>query len=314
MNEVRYTEISAEEASQRLDNYLLRILKGVPKSHIYRIIRAGEVRVNKKRAKVSLRLQPGDRVRIPPIRTAAEKTFQISTPFKQCLLDSVLYEDEALLVINKPAGMAVHGGSGVSLGVIEALRTLRQDLPYLELVHRLDRETSGCLLLAKKRSKLRAIQALFAERKVHKTYWALCANTWDGKNTRTVTAALEKNILRSGERMVCVSQTGKPSETHFELRENFQQACWLQVHPQTGRTHQIRVHGAYLHHPVIGDEKYGQAFAEPDKILSRQRLYLHARAIQFTLEDKFYKFDAMPDTLFSEMLEKLRAGNKAIHN
>nr|WP_019216287.1 pseudouridine synthase [Legionella tunisiensis] len=181
MSDVRYTEISAEEEGQRLDNYLMRILKGVPKSHIYRIIRAGEVRINKKRAQASSRLMQGDSVRIPPVRISQGKDVFVGEKLEQRLQESILFEDNSLLVINKPAGIAVHGGSGLSLGVIEALRKMRDDLSYLELVHRLDKETSGCLLLAKKRSMLRAIQALLEAREVQKTYWALLSNSWQGK-------------------------------------------------------------------------------------------------------------------------------------
>ena len=305
MNDVRYTQITTEEAGQRLDNYLLRILKGVPKSHIYRIIRGGEVRVNKKRAQVSLRLQEGDSVRIPPIRTSAEKVVKVSDSLQQCLHDSVIYEDEGLLVINKPSGIAVHGGSGVSLGVIEALRKTREDLAYLELAHRLDRETSGCLVLVKKRSWLRAIQALLEARKVEKTYWAILSGRWEGPKTRIVEAPLEKNIMRSGERMVTVNESaGKASETRFTLLENFETTCWIEARPKTGRTHQIRVHSAYLKHPIVGDSKYGA----PDTILGeKNKLYLHARAIQFTLDDKKYKFEALPDKTFTKTLETLRA-------
>jgi 23S rRNA pseudouridine955/2504/2580 synthase len=307
MSDVRYTEINAEEEGQRLDNYLMRILKGVPKSHIYRIIRGGEVRINKKRAQASSRLVQGDRIRIPPVRTSQEKEVYVSEKLEQRLLESIIFEDKSLLVINKPAGIAVHGGSGVSLGVIEALRKTRDDLPYLELVHRLDKETSGCLLLAKKRSMLRSIQALLEAREVTKTYWALVANPWEGKKTAVVDVALQKNILKSGERIVVVNQEGKPSLTNFKLLENYKQACWVEASPKTGRTHQIRVHSAYLGHAIVGDEKYGKPLELEGLEAIKSRLYLHARAIQFNLSGENYRFEANLDDRFDETLKRLRA-------
>lgn len=307
MSDVRYTEINAEEEGQRLDNYLMRILKGVPKSHIYRIIRGGEVRINKKRAQASSRLAQGDRVRIPPVRTSQEKEVYVSEKLEQRLIESIIFEDKSLLVINKPAGIAVHGGSGVSLGVIEALRKTRDDLPYLELVHRLDKETSGCLLLAKKRSMLRSIQALLEAREVTKTYWALVANPWEGKKTAVVDVALQKNILKSGERIVVINQEGKPSLTNFKLLENYKQACWVEASPKTGRTHQIRVHSAYLGHAIVGDEKYGKPLELEGLEAIKSRLYLHARAIQFNLSGENYRFEANLDDRFAETLKRLRA-------
>ncbi|MFA5960845.1 MAG: RluA family pseudouridine synthase [Tatlockia sp.] len=307
MSDVFYTEIKANDVGQRLDNYLMRILKGVPRSHIYRIIRSGEVRINKKRAQPSAKLVLGDSLRIPPVRTAEAKTVHVSDRLSGVLTDCILFEDEDLLVINKPAGIAVHGGSGLSLGVIEAFRKMRGDLKYLELVHRLDKETSGCLLLAKKRSQLRAIQALLAAREVNKTYWALVVNPWQGKKTVTVEAPLEKNTLKSGERIVTVSQAGKPSETGFKLLENYQQACLVEASPKTGRTHQIRVHAAYLGHPVAGDDKYGKPVSLDGLEAIKLRLYLHARAIQFNLNGKIHRFEAKLDNPFAETLNILRA-------
>jgi len=308
MSEVSYKEISNEEEGQRLDNYLIRILKGVPKSHIYRIIRGGEVRVNKKRAQVSSRLHAGDRVRIPPIRTTESKEVFVGEALSKRLKECIIFEDSCLLVINKPAGIAVHGGSGLSLGVIEALRKTRQDLAYLELVHRLDKETSGCLLLAKKRSTLRSIQALLESREVKKTYWALLTHPWEGKKKVTVSAALEKNTLKSGERVVSVNETGKSSETEFKLLENYQQACWVEASPKTGRTHQIRVHSAHLGHVIVGDEKYGALAGDIEGIDNyNHRLYLHARSIQFELNGTKHLFQANADERFVATLKQLRA-------
>ncbi len=313
MSDVRYTEINAEENGQRLDNYLMRILKGVPKSHVYRIIRGGEVRVNKKRAQPSSRLCEGDQVRIPPVRTSQDKDVHVGPQLTQRLLDSVIYEDECLLVVNKPAGIAVHGGSGLSLGVIEALRKTRTDLSYLELVHRLDKDTSGCLLLAKKRSALRSIQSLLEARLVSKTYWALLCHPWQGKKSLIVDAALEKNTLKSGERVVRVTENGKLSQTSIKLLENYQQSCWVEASPKTGRTHQIRVHSAHLGHPIVGDHKYGGDLPIDGIDAKKSRLYLHARAIQFNLNDKNYAFQAELDQRFADTLKQLRARSKMHH-
>ncbi|CAM2859899.1 RluA family pseudouridine synthase [Legionella worsleiensis] len=308
MSEVSYKEISNEEEGQRLDNYLIRILKGVPKSHIYRIIRGGEVRINKKRSQASSRLHAGDVVRIPPIRTSDSKEVFVGDALAKRLDECIIFEDSCLLVINKPAGIAVHGGSGLSLGVIEALRKTRPDLPYLELAHRLDKETSGCLVLAKKRSTLRVIQAQMEARQVQKTYWALLTHPWEGNKKVTVKAALEKNTLKSGERMVLVTEDGKASETNFKLLENYKQACWVEASPKTGRTHQIRVHSAYLGHVIVGDEKYGSLAGEVEGIDNHHnRLYLHARSIQFELNGTKQLFQANVDDRFANTLKNLRA-------
>ncbi|KTC74316.1 ribosomal large subunit (23S rRNA) pseudouridine synthase C [Legionella birminghamensis] len=313
MNDVRYLEVTANEEGQRLDNYLMRVLKGVPKSHIYRIIRSGEVRINKKRAQAASRLMEGDILRIPPVRTSQEKEHFVGDRLEQLLKKSIIYEDNELLVINKPAGIAVHGGSGLSLGVIEALRKIRTDLHYLELVHRLDRDTSGCLLLAKKRSALRLIQAQLESREVKKIYWALLHNTWTDNRKILVDQPLKKNILHSGERVVIVHPEGKPSQTEFRLLENYADACWVEASPRTGRTHQIRVHSAYLKHPIAGDEKYGGARLSYDFIRDRSRLYLHARSIQFNLKDKKLCFEAELDEQFSQTLKFLRTRECGSH-
>lgn len=306
MTDVRYNEINAGEDGQRLDNYLIRILKGVPKSHIYRIIRGGEVRINKKRAQAATRLSEGDSVRIPPVRIASEKEIFVGEKLEQRLKDCILFEDNGLIVVNKPTGIAVHGGSGLSLGMIEALRKTRTDLTYLELVHRLDKETSGCLLFAKKRSVLRDIQSLFAERDVKKTYWAILSNPWLGDKKQIVEAPLLKTILKDGERYVVVSPDGKPSETRFRILEKYQQACWIEAEPQTGRTHQIRVHSAFLGHPVAGDEKYGKSEAPLWPGAGKSRLYLHARCIQFNLHGVKHYYEAPLDERFSQTLKQLR--------
>lgn len=311
-NSVRYVTITQEEDGQRLDNYLLRILKGVPKSHIYRIVRGGEVRINSKRAKPASRLHSGDAVRIPPIRTTSTQSIEVSEGLAKCLLGAIVYEDDKFLVLSKPAGIAVHGGSGLSLGVIEAMRQIRTDLSYLELVHRLDKETSGCLILAKKRSALRAIQALLEARTLQKTYWALLDHAWQGKSAVTVNVPLVKSILQSGERMVMTSTEGKQSSTDFKLLDNYDQACWVEAYPKTGRTHQIRVHAAHLGHPIIGDCKYGQNKDNLSLKGLKPRMYLHARAIQFNLNGQDYYFEAGLDDTFTQAITLL--GGKPYHD
>ncbi len=319
---VYYRTVISEENGQRLDNYLIRVLKGVPKSHIYRIIRGGEVRVNKKRAKISSRLTEGDLIRIPPVRVRVEGApMTPSDSLFKLLNQSIIHEDDRLLVLNKPTGMAVHGGSGLQFGVIEALRAMRPDARYLELVHRLDRETSGCLLIAKKRSMLRQIQALFEARQIQKTYWLLSENTWTEQKTIRVNLPLQKSNLQSGERMVQVNAAGKPSQTTFKCLENYADACWLEATPKTGRTHQIRVHAASLKHVIIGDLKYGakalssnltQLFKLSKKEAPKKRLYLHARTIQFTLDNTPYIFKAELDVQFDDAIQLFREHQKTI--
>ena len=315
MTDVQYLEIKLEEEGQRLDNYLLRVLKGVPRSHIYRIIRGGEVRVNKKRAKVSSRLVFGDKVRIPPIRTSEVHEVHVGDQLTRSLLGAIIYEDDSLLVINKPSGLAVHGGSGLSLGVIEALRKTRPDLAYIELVHRLDKDTSGCLLLAKKRSMLRSIQALLESRQLEKIYWAVLCGAWDHTQSVRVNLPLKKNTLQSGERIVVISEDGKESLTHFKCLGSASDVCWVEVSPKTGRTHQIRVHSSSLGHPIVGDHKYRQV-AVLSPVLRAQvqkstvfhedakRLYLHAREIRFQVNGKNYCFTAEVDPVFEKMLQQ----------
>jgi 23S rRNA pseudouridine955/2504/2580 synthase len=271
--------VTAEEAGQRIDNFLARHLKGVPKSHIYRILRRGEVRVNSGRIRPQYKVCAGDTVRIPPVRVSAPAAVE-ARPMRN-LEDRILFENSRCLVINKPSGIAVHGGSGMSYGVIEAFRAGRSQAPFLELAHRLDRETSGCLVLAKRRSFLRTFQEQLRQGKIVKHYLALVSGTWkDG--TRTVTASLRKNLLRGGERMVSVDETGKQSISVFKPVTRFSTATLVDVELKTGRTHQIRVHGAHIGHPLAGDEKYG----DPDfnlsmKRLGLRRLLLHAHYVEF---------------------------------
>jgi len=276
---VRMLETTQENAQQRIDNFLRLHLKGVPKSMIYRIIRKGEVRVNKKRIKPDYKLKSGDVVRIPPVRVAQENELPSPKLNKIAELEScIVYEDDALLILNKPAGLAVHGGSGLAFGAIEALRSLRPESRYLELVHRLDRSTSGCLLIAKKRSMLRALHEQLRSKTMHKQYLALVKGAWDKKD-RAVKEPLLKNAQNS---IVKVSSEGKASETRFKIMQRYQEATLVEAMPVTGRTHQIRVHTACKGHNIACDDRYGDdAFTNSMKKLGLNRLFLHALHITF---------------------------------
>lgn len=281
---VKMLTISEDEAGQRIDNYLLAKLKGVPKSLIYRIVRKGEVRVNKGRIKPEYKLQANDVVRVPPIRVSEKEQAPISTKLNKVsqLENQILFEDESLLILNKPSGIAVHGGSGLSFGVIEALRTLRPEARFLELVHRLDRDTSGILLVAKKRSALRNLHEQLREKTVQKDYLALVRGQWQS-HCKVIKAPLLKNELSSGERIVRVSEQGKPSETRFSIEERYNNATLVKASPVTGRTHQIRVHTQYAGHPIALDDKYGdKQFDQQMSQLGLTRLFLHAFSIRFT--------------------------------
>lgn len=276
---VRQVNVSADEAGQRIDNFLARHLKGVPKSHIYRILRRGEVRVNSGRIRAQYKVCAGDIVRIPPVRVSPPKAGPGNAGAS--LEQHILFENERCLVVNKPSGIAVHGGSGLSYGVIEALRTERSQAPYIELAHRLDRETSGCLVLAKRRSFLRAFHAQLQGGQVKKHYLALVAGAWKG-GKRTVDVALRKNTLRGGERMVCVDAEGKQAVSIFKPVTCYDDATLVEVELKTGRTHQIRVHGKHIGHPVAGDEKYGDdAFNRRLRGIGLRRMLLHAHWIEF---------------------------------
>lgn len=278
--QVRIVEISAEDADQRIDNYLLRILKGVPRSMIYRLLRKGEVRVNRGRIKPDYRLDAGDQVRIPPVRTSQEKP-KPGAQHGQALARQILFEDERLLVIDKPAGMAVHGGSGVSFGVIEALRAAQPEARFLELVHRLDRETSGCLILAKRRSALRALHEQMRADALDKRYFALIKGRFTNELQR-VSAPLRKNLLKGGERIVEVAADGKAARTDFRALELYPGSSLVEADLRTGRTHQIRVHAAHIGHPLAGDEKYGDsAFNRQLRERGLRRLFLHAHFLAF---------------------------------
>jgi len=276
---VNRVEVEAEDAGQRLDNYMMRLLKGVPKSHIYRILRSGEVRVNSGRVGPEYRVEAGDRLRLPPIRVAKQAS---RVPVRGTFEVEILYEDDGLLVINKPSGVAVHGGSGVSHGVIEQLRAARPEARFLELVHRLDRETSGILMLAKKRSVLTALHREIREGRVGKQYLALVLGKWTNRR-QSVKLSLERKVLASGERRVRVAADGMTSPTVFTLKQRWPDFSLVEAELKTGRTHQIRVHLAHLGYPIAGDDKYGDFAA--NRVLAKRglkRMFLHACRLHFT--------------------------------
>ena len=289
--EVKLVTVDEDGAGQRLDNFLMRHLKGVPKTHVYRIIRSGEVRINKGRAAADTRLAEGDVVRLPPVRTserAAEKSEAMAQAVHAAPAREfpVIFEDEHLLAIDKPAGVAVHGGSGVSFGVIEQLRIARPGAKFLELVHRLDRETSGILLIAKKRSALNKLQDQFRERETGKTYLALVQGAWPA-NKKVLDKPLHKYLLPDGERRVKVVAKDDPdgmrSLSLVKVRQKLADYSLLEVTIKTGRTHQIRVHLASEDHPIVGDDKYGDF--ELNKALQKQglkRMFLHAWHLSLT--------------------------------
>jgi len=283
-------------------------LKGVPKSLIYRILRKGEVRVNKKRIKPEYKLIAGDVVRVPPVRVAeANELPSAKLSSIQALETMILFEDDALIVLNKPAGMAVHGGSGLSFGVIEALRSLRPEARFMELVHRLDRDTSGCLLIAKKRSVLKSLHEQLRLKTMRKQYSALVRGQWQA-HVKVVNAPLLKNVLQSGERIVRVNPEGKPSETRFHILKRFAEATLVEASPITGRTHQIRVHTAHAGHPIACDDKYGEAtFDGKMRALGLQRLFLHASRLTFhhPVDQKDMTMEAPLDPHLLALLNKL---------
>ncbi|MDF1691639.1 MAG: 23S rRNA pseudouridine(955/2504/2580) synthase RluC [Zhongshania sp.] len=284
---VRLVAVEADYVGQRIDNFLMRELKGVPKSRIYNLLRRGEVRVNKSRAKPDYKLVEGDIVRVPPVRVAVRDEAAVPVGLDAGLRSAILYEDEGLIIINKPSGLAVHGGSGISLGLIEALRQMYPEQRHLELVHRLDRDTSGCVMVAKRRSVLKQLHELLRARKgVDKRYLALVAGKWPARKQQ-VNAPLQKNVLSSGERMVRVELEGKKSVTEFTLLRRVAGASLIEARPVTGRTHQIRVHCQYAGYPILGDDKYGDDAADAHfRKLGLKRLFLHAHSLVFTLDGR----------------------------
>jgi len=310
---VTYIEAQEGDDGQRLDNFLLRTLGAVPRSLVYRILRTGEVRVNGRRAKPAYRLAAGDRVRLPPLKDAGRK--QDSTDAKapsKSLRDfvtaAVIYEDRDLIVVNKPARVAVHGGSGVSFGVIEALRAVHPQLKELELVHRLDRETSGCLLVAKRRAVLRDLHAQLRERQMQKRYLTLVAGRWPF-GAKTIDLPLKTNLKQGGERVVRVHDEGQDAVTTFKPIEQFGKvATLLDVDLGTGRTHQIRVHAAHAGYPVAGDEKYGDREKDAKlKPYGLSRMFLHAAALTFRRGQEPFTVTAPLPPELQAVVDALRA-------
>ncbi|MDT8311192.1 MAG: RluA family pseudouridine synthase [Methylophaga sp.] len=275
---VQFITIGVEQAGQRIDNFLITLEKGVPKSRIYRAVRKGEVRVNKGRIKQTYKLQIGDQVRIPPLRVS-EKTdaIHVSDSLAQILRQQIIYEDDYLLALNKPEGLAVHAGTNIQTGVIEALKKCRPEAAFLELVHRLDRDTSGCLLIAKRRDALLHLQnQMRSSDDIDKRYLTLTHNHWP-QNDTIVDKPLQKNTVIGGENMVVVDPAGKNAKTQFLVKQTFRNCQLMEVKLFTGRTHQIRVHAASSGHPVAGDSKYGQRdFNKQLKQAGLNRMFLHA--------------------------------------
>ncbi len=311
---VSFVDAGEADAGRRLDNVLMMLLKNVPKSRVYRLLRKGEVRINGKRSKPEYRLQIGDRIRIPPVKLDVPEAQPAPSRSLQALLTQrVLHEDRDLLIINKPSGVAVHGGSGVSFGVIEALRAARPELTELELVHRLDRDTSGCLVLAKRRAALRELHAALREREMDKHYLALVVGKWSlGK--KTVDLPLQTENRRGGERHVRVHPTGQQALSIFKPEQFFaKHATLMDVEIGTGRTHQIRVHAAHCGFPIAGDERYGSIEGnEALKKFGLGRMFLHAHSLQFIRPgtDETLSISAPLDDELRTVLDKLEAASE----
>lgn len=310
---VYYLTINYDDADQRIDNFLISKLKGVPKSHIYRLLRKGEVRVNKKRVKALYRLKLNDIVRIPPV--SVEKKGSLSPPSKNTadnLTNRILYEDENFLIINKPTGFSVHAGNTVRMGVVEILRALYPKLPNLELAHRLDSETSGCLILAKKKRILREVHQLLREGNVKKIYWAITKGHWK-ENELLVDLPLLKSYQEGGKHVVRVYKEGKSATTLFRTLESFSHASLMEATLFTGRTHQIRVHAAHRNHPIAGDDRYGEPlFNKEAKKLGLNRMFLHAREIDFVLPSSNQRIRVIAP-LDSELDESIKAFSRSLN-
>ncbi len=304
---VRLIEVEATEEGQRIDNFLLRRAPGVPRSHIYRVIRKGEVRVNKGRVKPTRKLVAGDVVRIPPMQIKTGPDVRVPDKLAATVAASVFAESDDYLLLNKPPGLAVHGGSGLAFGAIDALRQARAE-PGLELVHRLDRGTSGCLLIARNAGVGRTMQGLFREREIEKSYLALVDGKWVHGN-KTVDAPLAKNKEHAGERRVIVSESGQSAVSHFDCIEAYEQGSAVRVNIETGRTHQIRVHAKHCAHPVIGDTRYGDNQRNTYfKRLGLQRLYLHSERLAFSWQGEYVDLRAPVDEQWQQAQSRLRDG------
>lgn len=304
MSFVQYITIDQNAAGQRIDNFLLAFFeRKIPKSLIYRKLRKGEVRVNKKRIDQTYRLEIGDEVRIPPVQIDQSSTSEakpLPTQWMAKLENAILYEDESVIVFDKPSGLAVHGGSGVNIGLIEIARHMRPDCKFLELAHRLDRETSGCILIAKKRQVLLDLHEQLRDKTMRKVYHMLVIGQWP-KQINKIDAPLKKNTLKSGERMVQVNRAeGKPSVTTFQVLKKFPDATLMAAMPQTGRTHQIRVHAQTAGHPIVGDGKYAPREASQAlmKKYGQKRLCLHAYQLTFSLPGMAKPITVMAESPF----------------
>lgn len=313
---VEYVDVDEGRAGQRLDNFLAARLKGVPKSAIYRILRTGQVRVNKGRAKPGYKLQAGDEVRIPPISVQDRETLNEGDARRigRVVESAVLYENEDFLVINKPSGLAVHGGSGLRYGLIEALHAGRSKYEGVELVHRLDRATSGCLLLAKNRGVLRELHTLLRNHEIEKTYMALLLGHLT-EQTLTIDAPLDRGLLMGGERVAVVSDAGKAAYTRIRSMESYSnpQASLVEIRIDTGRTHQIRVHCASRGHPLAGDDKYGDRdFNRDMRKLGLPRLFLHAVRLRFTFGGRLFDIQAPLESALLKITEQLHASRKTL--
>ena len=310
-----YQDIDPELAGQRLDNFLLGQLKGVPRSHVYQLIRSGQVRVNSGRVRAGYRLKLGDRVRVPPVSRRAAARPKIPERGLQWLEDRILAEDSRLLVLDKPPGMAVHAGTGIDFGCIEALRSLRPGLRTLDLVHRLDRGTSGCLLVAKRRSALRRLHRLLRDGGMNKRYLTLLKGSWQHGRV-DVDAPLLTQRQRNGESFVSVSESGKLARSQFRVIESYGAlATLMEVSIATGRTHQIRAHADYMGHPVAGDERYGDLeFNAKLRKLGLRRIFLHAHAVDFVWPDSDEEFmisSPLPEDLRDVQLRLESSGSRS---
>ena len=300
-NHVSFVTVGEEYTDQRIDNFLFRELKGVPKSRIYKLIRVGEIRVNKKRVRPDTKLCVGDVLRIAPIRTANRETTSQNKYNQNNIKDiSILHEDDGLIILNKNSGLATHGGSGISQGAIESIRQDRPNTKFLELVHRLDKDTSGCLMIAKKRSVLLALQEAMMTKRISKTYQLLVKDRWP-MSRKSISAPLLKNQMKSGQRMVVVDSNGKHSITDFQILRLFKQNTFLQASIITGRTHQIRVHCQSVGQPIAGDLRYGdKQYNSQLKLVGLRRLFLHASSLSFNhpVNGEFFTVTApLPEAL-----------------
>lgn len=305
---VRFLSVTEAEAGQRLDNYLMRVLQGVPKARVYRAIRKGEVRVNKGRVKPETKLAADDNVRVPPLTETAKRNQRASSKWTRILSQRVVLDEPDLLVLDKPAGLAVHGGSGIDVGLIETLRQMYPDERYLELVHRLDRDTSGLIMIARRAATLRALHELLRKDGVDKRYQCLVEGRWPS-SVAHVDAPLEKYSLASGERLVKVAASGKRARTEFRVLRRFQRTTLVEAKPITGRTHQIRVHCRHAGHPILGDEKYSTPSTEAlTEALELPRLFLHAASLRFQLAGEAVSLDSpLPGELVA-LLNALPSG------